>query len=134
MNSYNITFLSIIWKAPSFKAASKIIFKGNENDSPHIFIVFIEILSHPWDLLGSSNLIIARMSFSVILNEFRRAFFCELMSGNTLDLDAGVHWEAKNELNRLAFSLKSYITLPLWKIRGILGIFLLLRNQLRTDQ
>ena len=45
------------------------------------------------------------------------------MSGNTVDLDTGVHWEAKKELNRLAFSLKSDVTLPLWKIGGIIGIF-----------
>ena len=49
-------------------------------------------------------------------------------SGNTLELDAAVHWEAKNELNRLVFSLKFDIALPLSKIGGILGIVLLLRN------
>ena len=31
-------------------------------------------------------------------------------SSNTLELDAGVHWEAKNELNRLAASLKPDMT------------------------
>ena len=56
------------------------------------------------------------------------------MSSNTLALDAVVHWEAKNKLNRLTLSLKSNITLPLRKIREILRIFLLLRNQLRIDQ
>ena len=56
------------------------------------------------------------------------------MSGNTLKLDTGVDWEAKNKLSRLTFSLNSDITLPLWKIGGILGIFLLFRNQLRIDK
>ena len=74
------------------------------------------------------------MYFSVILNEFRRAFIWKLMSGNTLELDAGVHWEVKQELNRLAFSLKSDITLQLWMIGGMIGIVLLLRNQLRIGQ
>ena len=49
-------------------------------------------------------------------------------SGNTLELDAAVHWEAKNELNRLVFSLKSDIALPLSMIGGILDIVLLLRK------
>ena len=70
----------------------------------------------------------------VILNEFRWAFVWKSMLGNTLKLDTGVHWEAKYELNRLAYSLNPDITLPIWKSRGILGIFLLLRNQLRIDQ
>ena len=73
------------------------------------------------------------MSLSAILNEFRQVFVWKLMSGNTLELDTGVHWKAKGELNRLAFSLKSDVTLPLWKIGGTLCIFLLFRNQLRID-
>ena len=56
------------------------------------------------------------------------------MLGNTLKLDTGVHWEAKYELNRSAYSLNPDITLPIWKSGGILGIFLLLKNQLRIDQ
>ena len=63
------------------------------------------------------------MSFSVVIDEFRRVFIGRLMSDNTLELDTGVHWEAKNELNRLAFPLKSDTTLQSWKIGGILGIF-----------
>ena len=50
------------------------------------------------------------MSFFVILNEFRRPFVWKLMSGNTLELDTGVYWKAKNELTGLGFSLKSDIT------------------------
>ena len=45
------------------------------------------------------------------------------MSDNTLELDTGVHWEAKYELNRFTFSLKSDITLPLWKSGGILSFY-----------
>ena len=36
------------------------------------------------------------------------------MSGNTLELDIGVHWEAKNELNRLAFSF-NFTVMKDWK-------------------
>ena len=73
--------------------------------------------------MGTNGLTIARIPLSVILNVFRRVFVWKLMSGNTVDLDTGVHWEAKKELNRLAFSLKSDVTLPLWKIGEIIGIF-----------
>ena len=41
-----LPFLQSSGKAPSFKATSNIIFKDNANYSPHIFIIFIEILSH----------------------------------------------------------------------------------------
>ena len=37
------------------------------------------------------------------------------MSGKTLELNTGVPWEAKYELNRVAFYLKSDITLPLYE-------------------
>ena len=36
-----------------------------------------------------------------------------LLELDTLELDTGVQWEAKNEFNRFAFSLKSDKTLPL---------------------
>ena len=114
-------------KAPSFKAASNIIFKANANDSPHICIIFIKVLSHPSDKFRSRDLIIG-VSFSLILNEFRRVITLKLMSDNTLKVGTVVH-----ELNRLVFSLKSGATLPLWKIGGLLDIFLLLGNQLRID-
>ena len=52
----------------------------------------------------------------------------------TTRVSIGVRWEAKNEWNRLAFSLKYDITLSLWKIGEILGIYLLLKNLLRIDQ
>ena len=40
------SFLHSPGKTPSFKAASNIIFKVNTNHSPHIFVIFIEILSN----------------------------------------------------------------------------------------
>ena len=40
------------------------------------------------------------MSFSVILNEFERAFVRKLMSGNTQELDTGVHWQKISRKDR----------------------------------
>ena len=50
------------------------IFKDNANDSPLIFVIFARVLSYLLNLCASSDLIIARIYFSVILNEFRRVF------------------------------------------------------------
>ena len=44
------------------------------------------------------------MSFLIVIDEFRRVVIWRLMSDNTLELGAGIHWGVKNELNRLAFS------------------------------
>ena len=62
------------------------------------------------------------MSSLVILNEFRQVFVWKLISGNTLEFDTRLHWEVQNELNRLAYSLKSNTTLPMWGVGGLLGI------------
>ena len=94
-----------------------------------IFAIFGPILSYLWDFFASSDLIIAIISFSVILNEFRRVFVWSLMSGSTLDaleLGESVHWEVNNVLNRYNF----YAMKEWWNPRYLF----LLRNQLRINQ
>ena len=62
----------------SFIAVSNIDLSGKAIDSPHIYVIFIEILSKPCAFLGSKVFIINEVSFWKIVA--RRKYCAHLMS------------------------------------------------------
>ena len=85
-------YVPLSHRETSFKISLNIIFQSFVNDSQRIFI---EILYHPLDLLGLIELIIARISFSVMLNELRQVVIRRLLTGKQLDLTR--LWILRNE-------------------------------------
>ena len=82
------------------------------------------MLSWSWTLLMLRDLMI--LSMSSLLKLIADKLFSELRTtnlGNELSFVIGVHFEAKNSLNNLVFSLKSATSLlPIFH-SGINGIF-----------
>ena len=98
-----ISFFPYFWKYSFFNDSSNIIFKGIVTDSLQIFIILIEILSNPCDLLESSDFIIDSISLFVTRKEFILVLVLYKRGGNTLLFFIGVHIETKKLLKRFAF-------------------------------
>ena len=115
MNCNNISFFPFQGNLPVRKQVSKVMFRGLQIESPHIFNIRILISSWPWALFGSRLLIIRRMS------SFAKWQVDNVLSvrngnseGKTLPFEIGEHWSAKNELKISLFSWKSAIYLSPW--------------------
>ena len=79
------------------------MFKGIVTDSLQIFIILIEILSNPYDLLKSNDFIIDKISLFVTRKESILVLVLYKRGGNTILLFISVHIETKNLLKRFAF-------------------------------
>ena len=110
------------------------IFKGIVTDSLQIFIILIEILSHPCDFLESSDFIIDSISLFVKRKEFILVLVLHKRGGNTLLFFISVHIETKKLFTKFAFLQYSEIKLPSTNKGGIAGIFLLQRRRFNISQ
>ena len=102
-----ISFFPYFWNILFFNDSSNIIVKGIVTDSLQFFIILIEILSHPRDLLESSDFIIDSID-SILLFVTRKEFILVLVlykkEVTHYCFFIGVHIETKKLLNRFAFS------------------------------
>ena len=57
------------------------------------------------------------MYFSVLLNKTKWVFVWKLMSGNTLELDKGAHWQAKELITLIGFLFEVWYTFTVIKDR-----------------
>ena len=99
-----ISFFPYFWNIPFFNDSSNIIVKGIVTDSLQFFIILIEILSHPCDLLESSDFIIDSISLFVTRKEFILVLVLYKKEVTHYCFFIGVHIETKKLLNRFAFS------------------------------
>ena len=97
---------------PSSNIDLKSNWSGKIISFPHNWIILIDILSHPWALSALIVFIIRKVSFSLILKEFKRSSVLYLNFGNALGFLTGVHWAAKWELKSSVFILKPDTSLP----------------------
>ena len=72
-------------------------------DFSHNFIILIDVLSQPWDLLGFRFLIIAKMSSSLIFNNERVSSVLRSKVGRLFEFCNRVHGDAKHLLKIHAF-------------------------------
>ena len=104
-------------------------------NSLQIFIILIDILSYPCDLLESNDFIIDNISLFVTRKELILVVLVLYKKGgNTLLFFIGVHIETNKLLKRFAFLQLSKIKLPSTNKGAIAGIFLLQRRQFDIAQ
>ena len=109
--------------------------KGGKVESPHNFSIHILIMSCPWALSGSRLFIILAISALVIgIDESVLIVFMLSLAGISIALSIKVHCWDKKLLNTSTLSLKFEMNLLLWNSGGMQGIFLLIRNVLKSDQ
>ena len=108
MNGTILAFFHSKGNLPVRKQVLKIMFRGLQIESPHIFNIWILISS--WALFGSRLLIIRRMS------SFAKWQVDNVLSvrngnseGKTLPFEIGEHWSAKKEFKISLFPWKSTI-------------------------
>ena len=118
-------FFHISGNLPFLRDCLKISFNGKINDWLQIFIIFIDILSQPWALLGSNVFIVANIPFSVTWNNLILLPVIYRKEVQQLVLFIGVHIETKKFIKMFAFSQKSETNFPSTKKGGIVGSFLL---------
>ena len=113
----------------------KIKRRGLQMELSQIFNMRMLIISWPWDLFGSSLLIIFSIfsSVRVIEDSDLLVYRCTLV-GSLLPVSNNVHYFAKNELKSSAFSLKLVTYLFSCKIGGMHGIFLFVRKPFKMLQ
>ena len=91
-----VGFFPYFWKYSFFNDSSNIIFKDIATDSLQIFIILIDILSHPCDLVESNGFIIDSISLFVTRKNLIPVLVLYKRGGNTLLYFIGVHIETKN--------------------------------------
>ena len=97
-----ISFFQISGNIPFFNDSSNTVFESIVTSSLQIFIILIKILSHPCDLLETSDFIIDSISLFVTRKEFILVLVLYKRGGNTLLFFIGVHIETKKLLKRFA--------------------------------
>ena len=102
-------------------------------DLPQSLIIRIGMLSYPYALSTFRFFIIRFISSSVKVIFSILLFILNSEEGSWLLAVIGVHWETKYKLKNSVFSTKFKATLSS-RIGGIMGIIILLKNLLKTDQ
>ena len=85
---------------------------GKTISFPHNWIILIDMLSQPWALSALRFFIMRKMSFSLILEEFKGLSILYLNFGNVLAFLTGAHWSTKCGLKSSDFILKWNTSLP----------------------
>ena len=98
-------------------------------DLPQCLIIRIDMLFHPCALSTFRFFIFNFISSSVKVIFSILLLVLNFKVGSWLLLITGVHWEAKYELKSSSFSAKFETNLSSARIGGIMGIFLLPKNQ-----
>ena len=99
-----------------------------------IFIIRMEISSHPCAFVGFRASIISLMSSSLKETSSKIPLVSNLKFGRVLPESISVHCFAKKSLNRFAFSWKSVMKMLFRYIGGISDIFASFKNVLMRDQ
>ena len=94
-------------------------------ESPHDWIMRIEILSAPWALVGFNDFIIELVSLSLKDIVFNCLSVFINNGGSLLVFSKGLHWEAKKLLNKFTFSTMFVTVLPDARIGGMEGVLIL---------
>ena len=84
MHRNYISFFQYFWKYPFLNDSSNKIFKGIVTDSLQMFIILIDILLYPCDLLESNDFIIDNISLFVTQKEFILVLVLYKRGGHTL--------------------------------------------------
>ena len=83
---------------PLLNSDLKSNWSGRSISFPENWIILTDMLFHPWDLWTLRFFIIRKMSFSLIVEKFKRLSVLYLNFGNIVAFLTGVHWGAKSEL------------------------------------
>ena len=98
-----ISFFPYFWKQCFFNDSSNIIFKVIVTDSLQIFIILIDILSHPCDLLESKDFIIDNISLFVRQKVFILVLVLYKKGGNAILFFIGGHIKTKKVIKKICF-------------------------------